>query len=415
MDADEKQALTFVAKFMDSSTFRWLSIVAAFLTVASFIISIPAVQSRLFLNKPEISIQLVTQVPVLDLKQPVGGLQLRLNNRDLIAAGQSLVASRVLIKNTGTVSVTRFHMSSADPVGFRLENGSILKITRVSATSEHLNKFSRPLWHKNSISISSDVIIDAGDYVAFDLLILTNPKVDLKYVGFGKVEGEPKIPFLNLSSQVTGEPFLKVALTGSVWVHVFRLFFYTIIFIGLVALMVSTGVIFENWKEGRNRSKRESLANDLRSDLSDLSETTRIFSLNLYVNIGSRNLKSFNKRLSARDPGLIWAGRLIEGRIKPEGFEKRDGEQVTSYLRRVFSNKYVNRATALFIASEVGLANYENKTVSDELVQSIERLISLISIIEEQGKNIERFDPDADDLSRRYLAEDFMMRSPVIS
>lgn len=107
---------------------------------------------------------------MFDVRQPLEGLKVEFNGQDLTAAHQSLVAARLQIMNTGNVSITPANTTPADPLGFKVDGGEVIRLSGFEASSEHLRRYAKPKLVNNRVVISSSVIMDPGDYVRFDIL-----------------------------------------------------------------------------------------------------------------------------------------------------------------------------------------------------------------------------------------------------
>lgn len=135
------------------------------------ILGLPPVQEVLFDRGPRIELDLTSEIAVLDIRNPMRGLSVSLYGSDINASKESLIASRVAIRNKGKDGIKPNDVASSDPLGFFITGGELIQITKFSASTEHLRKFAQPKRLNNKVTVNTDLIMDSGDRIVFDLLI----------------------------------------------------------------------------------------------------------------------------------------------------------------------------------------------------------------------------------------------------
>lgn len=294
-------------KISESSWFRWLTILSVLGALLGLAFAIPSVRERIFNEGRHVDLRLDNEIPVLGINRQIQGLNVTYEGTDLLETDQQLVAIRVVLQNVGGVSITPSDISQSDPLGFAIKNGEIIRLTRISGSSDHLRRLSKPKVVGRELILENNIILDEGDEVAFDLLILAESDAKIQIIPKGKVAGVEEIQFVN-RSEPEPEPTWKTAFSGTVWVQLVRILSYTLIFILVIAFIAGVFSAIDSAKRSVEKRKRrlKSIEYIVGSTMSGSEEFK--FVVDKYVDEGSELIDVLAKSLS-RDGKLTLSGR----------------------------------------------------------------------------------------------------------
>jgi len=240
--------------------FCW-SMVGAVVGLVSLVL---AVYFAVFYERPaEITMDVVSQTPVLDIREDVDRLDIIYRGKNLVDLHSQLTVLVVRVANTGRSSILKSAFDEDNPLGYRVVGGAIAAVPVVSASSERLETLTlrdglgEPLGRhgrsKNdpepgtldgasSLSVTkskSEVylpafIFEPGEYFEHKLLIIHDTKVRPQVVSTGKIAGIRDISVRVPGDRIDTSLSWSAVTSGSLMTHVLRLFLYA----GLLLLAV---------------------------------------------------------------------------------------------------------------------------------------------------------------------------------
>ena len=225
--------------FAETPWFRYLGGLSVITAVPALILGLPPVQEKIFDRDPRIEVNLSSELPVFDIQKPMRGLSIILNGSDINASNEALIASRVIIRNAGKISVKPNDVSIEDPIGFQIIGGEIVELTGFLGSSTHLQKLAKPKIVGKSIIISSSIIIYSKDYMQFDLLIKKDRNNKINYKSLGKIANSPSIKVIDQRDQSQRQNFFELAFLGSPIIQISRIIAYF-----FVGLFIFAGLVF---------------------------------------------------------------------------------------------------------------------------------------------------------------------------
>jgi hypothetical protein len=275
---------------------------ATALALPSFLLTFPSVQDYLFNRAPRAQVTIFNEVPVYEGSRRVKGLQVLYRNDDLTEPPQRIMAARVRLSNEGGASITHNMVTGADPLGIRVRGGRFIEVSRVTATTGHLLSLAKPtVTGGQAMTLPHRLILDPGDHVDIDVLVLASTAAGPTYSALGKVAGQRQIGLLDLRHEKSEQSIFKAVLAGSWKIQVARLLFYFFVGLGLVYLArFSAG----RFRDGRIRD-RGRIAHELRTafDMDDMAEARRIeIALGVYQYAGEAKFAAFLERLGNLEP-----------------------------------------------------------------------------------------------------------------
>lgn len=347
--------------------------IAAAIAVPAFVLSLPPVQNRLFDSKASIEISLNSEVSIFDVKQPLSNLNVVFNGTDLTASKRSLVSAKIRITNVGDRSLTPSDVSSSDPLGFTVEGGQILRLTRSRASSDHLRRLAKPSLRGNSVILNAGLIFDSGDYVESDLLIVKPNGSKLTYRPMGKVSRQESIPFLDRRLADAEEGFLKKAFGGKWYVQISRGIFYAVVLFIVIACIAFIVAQIQKYLLSRRRKAIVSVSQEAYEHLSYHNPIALAYSIGLFGAVGYKpTVAQFNimrREYTVSDSLTLFTDQADTG----DEMVHAKPSEIREYLSRPYS---ATPHSATQLAREFGLLDY--KSVSSELISTLEDLLSFL-------------------------------------
>jgi len=389
MSESQESERSAMERLLTNRWFQGASAVGVLLGLLGFVITLPPVADRLFGKRMALTLEVVSQIPVFDVRQPVAGLSVTLNGRDLTSSRRDLVAVRLRLRNTGDLSITPRNTTPADPLGFDVKGGQIARINEVSATSSHLRKLARPSRRDQALVLPDGLIFDAGDYVQFDLLVLKPEHQQLDFRAFGKVEGIPKIA-TSLSSTVAPSPGL-VASTwqGSALAQLLRLITYPFMAIAALAAIIAPFAYVSSALARRKRRQRKAYAASAMRNVEEKDPKLRLLVPTLYEAIGAEGLK---RLIDPRDP-------LDIEELEREREERRVARKLSDFeaaaaIQKMFEKSEMSIWRIKDFLERLDLKE-EHGEVRPQLVEAANKFLAALEEVTSSRK-VEDAEPDAD-------------------
>lgn len=372
-------------------TNRWFqaaSAVGVMLGLIGFFITLPPVADRLFGKRMALTLEIVSQIPVFDVRQPVTGLSVILNGRDLTSSRRDLVAVRLRLRNVGDLSITPRNTTPADPLGFDVNGGEIARINEVSATSPHLQKLARPSRKGQTLVLPDGLIFDSGDYVQFDPLVLKPEHQQLNFRAFGKVEGISKIT-TSLSSASTPSPGLAAATwQGSFVAQLLRVLTYPFLGIAAITMIIAPVGYISSALERKKRRQRKTYALHAMRSVEEKDPKLRMLVPKLYEVIGVEGLKKLIDPPEPFDMEKFEREREERRKVKLSEFE------AAAAIRDMFDHSETSLSQIKEFLECVGLSE-EHEEISPHLIEVVENFLSNLDQVTSSRK-IESAEPNTD-------------------
>lgn len=252
---EEDQARVEISKrISDSAWFRWMSILSVFGAILGLALAIPSVRDFAYDDGPRLNIRVASEIPVFGITQNVPGLDVIYAGKSLIESQQKLTALRITIENSGRKSITPSDVSNLDPIGFRISGGDIVR-SQFSSTSAHLSSLARPVISQNSITVGSNIIIDPGDSMQFDILVLEGRDGPLAFNALGKIAGVERINIIK-NDQESSPNSISEAVSGNLKIQMIRTIIYTLLSLVLVGLFITAIIQTSEFLSKLRREKR---------------------------------------------------------------------------------------------------------------------------------------------------------------
>ncbi|USR62775.1 hypothetical protein NFJ01_10570 [Lelliottia amnigena] len=231
---------------------------------------------------------LIESIPpskILDVRQPVGGLDITFDGKNLRENKQTLWLVNLKITNAGNAGIVKSDFDEKDPVGIVINDGEIADITAISSPDPYVSKTLEIKREKAKI-IFPPIILDEGVYFSLNLLVLGDELNPPKLQAEGKVAGMRTVSINNIFSDEDTMSF------SSVWSSIFKaeywwvqiprviIYFFIAAFSMGIIVMTVMGVTtpFDKIKERRSKAERRRFLSTYKQDES-ISRTRRILSI----------------------------------------------------------------------------------------------------------------------------------------
>lgn len=364
--------------------FRKLGIASVLIAIPTAILSLPPVQDQVFQRDPKIGVELSSEIPVLDIRRPMQGLSIRLNGSELDASRESLVATRVTIRNYGKTGIKSNDISQSDPLGFQIRGGSIVEITGFQASTSHLRKLAKPSRHYNSITINSGVIIDPGDSLVFDILVRKPRGSSIDIFSLGKISNLKNIKVSDYRQTGKNENFLEKAFSGQVSIQIARIIAYFIMALSFIAGSIYIFTTIDSKIDNSRTKKRKSVSEKFISESRHRNKISDSLAAALYYVFGIEGVKIVLSNIRSLSTSSQ-IGKIGDSKIKdPMRLNEYDPDFVgfSSFLDSFMTNpRSIER-----VEKQLNLVDPERKNVQQAYVASLEAIALLAEAVDEKGK-----------------------------
>ncbi|MEP7005975.1 MAG: hypothetical protein ABI810_08335 [Sphingomonas bacterium] len=400
---DTKDDGSMLGRLIRNKWFQAASALGVFLGIIGFLLGLPPVADMAFGKRVSLTLDVVSQIPVFAVRQPVPGLSVQLNSQDLTQTRRDLVAVRLRLRNDGEVSINARNTTAKDPLGFSVKGGQVVRLYGLSTTSDHLRKLANPQRNGNIFTLPAGLIVDPGDFVQFDLLIVRPVNGNLSFISLGKVEGLKSIGVGRADMTPPAPNAAAVAWSGGFLPQLLRTLTYPFIAIALIAAIIFTGIAFSNFVAKRKRRKREAFVarSGARWDQSDpklrklvpaMYEGMGLHRLTGLIDTGARARRS--ARRAARQ------NRFHDAKAQPlSDFEAGDA------IEKSLSESEVSPFAVYSLLERLSLRDTTTGKLDPDLVAAIEKYAATLAEVVPKTQ-LYRADPKTNADEPLYLIDD---------
>ncbi len=219
---------------------HWANVIWKAVGVLAIIVGLLAGYSQFF-SAPSVSAQIISEVNVLDINEPLEDLQIAFQGENIQNKNLNLKIYRIELKNNGNTNITQSDFDQASDWGVEVENGKVIETRLVDSTSDYIkSKLAPKVANDNTIKFSK-IILDKGSAFIVELLVLHEKAVLPTLYRIGKIAGVKSSQERVLDLD-TREPLIHQFFEGSLYVNILRLVTYALLGIfllitGLIVLM----------------------------------------------------------------------------------------------------------------------------------------------------------------------------------
>lgn len=221
-----------------------------------------ALYDRFFIDKkPNLLFTVESATDVLDLREQISNLKILFNGSDIREERKELRIISVRIQNDSSKDILQSYYDTMSPIGMKISSGEIIRADVATTSNLYLNnRFNISLVSEKTLQFSNP-IIEAGQWIVIDVLVLY-PKGTVPEISpIGKVAGIKNIE-INKYVDETGESFLSDVFDGSFYVQLSRLIPYTVGFLvfifcsSVVVIIIMLPFVFiSEWLGEKRRGK----------------------------------------------------------------------------------------------------------------------------------------------------------------
>lgn len=142
---------------------------------------------------------------VLDVHQPVGGLEITYSGENLRTSKKTLWVLTVTVYNKGNAAVKKGDFDEAVPLGFLIEGAMPAEQPRLSSLTDYLNRNMKVIANGPLVSITP-AVFEPGDAVQLEVLLLGAELERPQLLPSGKVAGQRAIEVVELREEIGDNP-----------------------------------------------------------------------------------------------------------------------------------------------------------------------------------------------------------------
>ncbi|CAH0216390.1 hypothetical protein [Pseudomonas brassicacearum] len=190
-------------------------------------------------KKPHLVFTVSQPTKVFDIHQPIGGLDISYAGESLRGGQKNLWVMTVVLRNEGNSEVRKGDYDDRDPVGLTLKNGQLLEQPTVQSDSTYITKNIELARDGNSVHFGP-IIVEPGESLTLNLLVLGNEATKPEIVPIGKVAGTSGIDVRSSEDKTKSGVMRDMFYAERWWVQGLRGLAYTFLFVA--GMLILTGV-----------------------------------------------------------------------------------------------------------------------------------------------------------------------------
>ena len=345
-------------------------------------------------KKPHLIFTVSQPAKVFDIHQPIGGLEISYGGESLRGGQNNLWVMTVVLRNEGNAEVRKGDYDDRDPVGLTLKNGQLLEQPTVQSESTYITKNLGLTRDGNSVHFAP-IIVEPGESLTFNLLVLGNEATKPEVVPIGKIAGTSGIDVRSSEDKTKSGVMRDLFYAERWWVQGLRGPAYTFLFIAGILIFTTVpqvfAIPFQTRRDKRRKTERRGQMDRYRLG-QPLSAQERILTTR-YIEKGFRSLRDAYQALTE----ISTRQRAIE-QFKPSLSEEQFQEMEKKYFSLSRDTVYEVRHL-----EEGGLADIRN--------MSLDQLITILTEIESMCIHLDI--PVSDLTKEDFKVDDYLGQSTV--
>lgn len=275
-------------------------------------------------SRPNLKYEVLSNTPVLDVREYVGALSILYAGNDINKNDQSLFVMTMRVVNDGRQDILKGSYDENDPPGFALTSGTIVESPELLTTSnDYLRRNLKLNLSSPQKVVFSNVIIESRESFVVKVLVLQDGIIRPDISPIGKVAGVKTITITYPYLENLEEPFWTLTFKGGLLIQVVRAVSYTLLSLLFIGML---GAIAKPVSDLFSKQNRIRLVEEFRKMSSTTFEAGDEFIFDSYINKGERELYDYESAL------LV--GYRKEGEAAPSRpyFPRRDPDLVKGGL-----------------------------------------------------------------------------------
>lgn len=210
--------------------------VMAILAIAGFAFGIYA--TYFYEKRPALAFEIISNASVYDVRENLSKLDISYAGQNLRAENKTLRLISLRILNSGQTTISKGDYDESEPLGFFVKNGKILEIPKFFGSNDYLNRNIKPILSSESAVKIEPIIIDVGEYIEAQALVLTSEGTIPSIEPLGKIAGIKHIQILEpYQSKDQRSLWSRISTADSIWIQIVRAPVY-----GLFAILLLMGL-----------------------------------------------------------------------------------------------------------------------------------------------------------------------------
>jgi len=206
-------------------------------------------------RRPKLEFSIVTDAPVLDVREQVGDLAILYGGLDIQKAHKSLRVIVLRVENNGRADILNGSYDDRAPLGFELRDGVLLRAELISCSNQYLSDTMTVTMKGETSATFPPVILEAGESFTIKLLVLHSQVSRPAIRPVGKVAGIRDIVLSNTTLGPKEPGLVTRSYSGTVGVQALRLLGYPIT-LALMLLAVVAPIAALSDAASRRRRQR---------------------------------------------------------------------------------------------------------------------------------------------------------------
>lgn len=213
-------------------------------------------------KRPALVFEIISNASVYDVRENLSKLEIFYAGQNLRAEKKTLRLITIRIINTGQTNISKVDYDESDPLGFSIGNGKILEIPKFFGSNEYLKRNIKPILSADSIVRLEPVILDAGEFIEAQALVLTPEGTIPSISPLGKIAGIKQIQVLAANqTKDQSSVWSRITSADSMWIQIARAPIYGLFALVLTACLAFALVIIliplESVSDARKKHTRE--------------------------------------------------------------------------------------------------------------------------------------------------------------
>jgi len=228
------------------------------LGIISVLLASAGLYSGFHAPTPSISMVSVNEANVLDVHEPLEGLTVSFQGKDIEQEDSNLRILTINVENSGEVDILQGYYDPDDIWGIQVQNGEIIDVRLVDSNSDYITANLNPtVTGEQDIVEFKKVIFEREKFFTLEILVLHEKDKLPEIIPIGKIAGIDRVPVVKYQPGEAEPNFFGQLISGNAWVHFVRFIIYlvaasmTLVAAGLSAVGVME--LRDRWKTVRRR------------------------------------------------------------------------------------------------------------------------------------------------------------------
>jgi hypothetical protein len=246
---------------------------------------------------PGLSFEILSETDVLDVRQPLTGLEILFQGVNMQEHNLNLRIVRFTVRNVGEVDILQNMYDATDIWGFRVENARIIEVRLVQANSDYLMLNVSPQLAGEDTVRFNKVIFERGKFFTVETQIIHRRDLVPELKPLGKIAGIETVRPTLISVEPVGRSIVADVLHGSPLIHVVRAMLYAVVFVLTAAGVAVVSILISDRVEAMKRRGRQQAVAGLAMDPDVQFDNWMRAAAELYIEDGLKYLKMIAKLL----------------------------------------------------------------------------------------------------------------------